>query len=104
MDINNYKIVLTDSAKIDLEEIYKYISENLLEINTANKLMNKIEKEILLLEVNPYRYIEVEVKPNKKKRRKLVIGKYIALYRINEELNEVVIDNIIYGKRDYLEK
>ena len=47
MDINNYEIILTDSAKIDLEEIYEYISENLLETNSANKLMEKIENDIL---------------------------------------------------------
>lgn len=102
MDIDSYNIVLTDNAKTDLEEIYKYISENLIEPNSANRLMEKIEKEILLLERNPYSCVEVIVKPHKKKYRKLVIGKYIVLYRINEELKEVVIDDIIYGKRDYL--
>jgi len=102
MDIDNYNVVLTDSARINLEEIYKYISEKLLEANIANKIMNKIETEILLLESNPYRCMEVEVKPHKKKYRKLTIGKYIVLYRINEGKKEVVIDDIIYGKRDYL--
>lgn len=102
MDTKNYKIVLTDSAKIDLEEIYKYIAERLIETATANKIMKRIEKEILLLEDNPYRCIEVMVKPHKKKYRKLVIGKYIVLYRIIEDSKEIVVDNIIYGKRDYL--
>lgn len=102
MDTKNYKIVLTDSAKIDLEEIYKYIAERLIETDTANKIMKRIEKEILLLENNPYRCMEVIVKPRKKKYRKLVIGKYIVLYRIIEDSKEIVVDNIIYGKRDYL--
>ena len=102
MDTEIYKIVLTESTKIDLEEIYKYIAEKLLETNTANKMMQRIEQEILSLESNPYRGVEVRVKPHNKKYRKLVINKYIALYRINEEKKEVIIDNIIYGKRDYL--
>ena len=63
MDINNYEIILTDSAKIDLEEIYEYISENLLETNSANRLMEKIENDILRLEQHPYSCIEVQVKP-----------------------------------------
>lgn len=43
MDTNNYEIILTDNAKIDLEEIYEYISNELLETNTAKNLMEKIE-------------------------------------------------------------
>lgn len=47
MDTNSYEIVVTDIAKKELEEVYKYISEELIEINIANKLMDKIEKTIL---------------------------------------------------------
>ena len=54
MDINNYEIVFTDTAKEELEEIYEYISEHLLEVGIANRLMDKIEQSILRLEQNPY--------------------------------------------------
>lgn len=50
MDTNSYEIILTDTDKEGLEEIYNYISENLLVILTANKLMDKIEKSFLRLE------------------------------------------------------
>lgn len=103
MDINNYEIILTDSAKIDLEEIYEYISESLSETNSANKLMEKIENDILRLEQHPYSCIEVQVKPHNKIYRKLVTGKYIVLYRVDEKYKQVVIFNVIYGKRDYLD-
>ena len=43
MDTNIYEVVLTDTAKEELEEIYKYISENLLEKVAADRLMEKIE-------------------------------------------------------------
>lgn len=102
MDVDRYKIVLTDSALADLEEIYQYITERLMEKNIANKVINRIEKEILLLESNPYRCIEVVVKPHKRKFRKLLIRKYVVLYRINEYNKEVIIESVIYGKRDYL--
>ena len=52
MDTNSYEIVVTDIAKKELEEIYKYISEELIEINIANKLMDKIENYIVLYEVD----------------------------------------------------
>ena len=103
MDINNYEIILTDSAKIDLEEIYEYISENLLETNSANRLMEKIENDILRLEQHPYSCIEVQVKPNNKIYRKFVTGKYIVLYQVDDRYKQVIIFNVIYGKRDYLD-
>ena len=52
MDTNSYEIVVTDIAKKELEEVYKYISEELIEINIANKLMDKIENYIVLYEVD----------------------------------------------------
>lgn len=103
MDINNYEIILTDSAKIDLEEIYEYISKNLLETNSANKLMEKIENDILRLEQHPYSCTEVQVKPHSKMYRKLVTGKYIVLYRVDEQYKQIIIFNVVYGKRDYLD-
>ena len=39
MATNNFKILLTNTAKEELEEIYKYISEKLLEKNSADRLI-----------------------------------------------------------------
>lgn len=64
--------------------------------------MNKIEKSILRLEQYPYSCAEISVKSREKLYRKLVIGKYIALYRVEEEHKKVIVFNIIYGKKDYL--
>ena len=64
MDINTYEIIFTDTAREELEEIYEYISEDLLEIKAANRLMNKIEQSILILEESPYSCSEVHIKPH----------------------------------------
>lgn len=61
MDTNTYEIVFTDTAKEELEEIYEYISEHLLEVETANRLMDKIEQSIFRLEQNPYSCVEVHI-------------------------------------------
>ena len=100
MDINYYGIVLTQSAKDDLNEIYKYISENLKEPKIAHKLMQKIEKSIFNLERLPYIHSEILIR--KKKFRRLIINNYITLYRINEKRKQIIIYNVIYGKKDYL--
>lgn len=38
MDTNTYEIVFTDIAKEELKDIYKYISEHLLEVGVANRI------------------------------------------------------------------
>lgn len=98
MDINStYEVIFSDSAKVDLEEIYSNIS-----IKVANKIMKEVEENVLRLEKYPYSCNEVEVKPHKEKYRKLVIENYIALYLIDEEYKQVVIYSIVYGNSDYL--
>lgn len=102
MDTNNYKIILTDIAREELEEIYKYISENLIEVSTAKRLMEKIEQTFLRLEQNPYSCMEVHIKPHNEVYRKLVIDNYIALYNVEETYKQVVVYRVIYGGMDYL--
>lgn len=89
-------------AKIDLEEIYKYIFENLKEPKIADELMKKIEKEIVSLEISPYRCMEVHIRNKNQVYRRLVIENYVVLYRVVEDKNEVVIFKILYGGRNYL--
>ncbi len=102
MDINNYEIILTDTAKEELEEIYEYISKHLIEDKAANRLMKKIEQNFLRLEQYPYSCIEVNIKPHNEVYRKLVIDNYIALYEVDETYKQVVVYRILYGGMDYL--
>ncbi len=102
MDTNIYEIILTDIAKEELEEIYSYIEKHLLEKNTAKRLMEKIEENMLILERNPYSCSEVHIKPHNDIFRRLVIDNYIVLYEIEEETKQVVVYRVLYGKRDYL--
>lgn len=71
-------------------------------VQAANRLMRKIEQNILNLGQNPYSCKEVCIKPRNEMYRKLVIENYIVLYRIEKELKKVVIYRIVYGKKDYL--
>lgn len=103
MDINNYEVILTDTAKEELESIYKYISENLLEESIANRLMDRIEKNFLRLEREPYSCMEVNINIHDNVYRRLIIDNYIALYNIEEAEKQVVIHRVIYGGMDYLE-
>ena len=104
MDTNNYEIILAASAKEDLDNIYEYISKNPNLKSSANKLMNKIENAVLRLEDFPYSCAEVKVKLQNMIYRRLIIDKYVALYRVEEQLKQVHIIHIYYAKQDYLRR
>ena len=102
MDIK-YEVIITERAKQELKEIYDYISKSLMEENTADKLIDKIEKELLQLEYIPEWFSVIE---NYRKKdfeyRRLPINNYVAIYRIDKEKREVYIIRIVYGGRNYL--
>ena len=102
MDIK-YEVIITERAKQELKEIYEYISKSLMEENTADKLIDKIEKELLQLEDIPEGFSVIE-KYRKKdfEYRRLPINNYVAIYRIDKEKREVYIIRIVYGVFDIL--
>ena len=98
-----YQVVLTHKAKIDLKNIYKYISENLKEKNTADNLMNLIEEKILILEDIPEGFAIIEYYKKKKyEYRRLLVKNYIVIYRIDKKNKIVYVVKIIHGRRNYL--
>ena len=59
MDTNYYKVVITEQAEDDLEEIYNYINNELKANKAARNLKNKIKMQILDLIDNPYSCAEI---------------------------------------------
>ena len=102
MDINKYEVILTDTAKEEIEEIYEYISKNLYEEIAANKLMEKIERGFFTLESSPYSFTKVCVKPHNEIYRRLIVDNFIVLYDIKEEYKQVIIYRVLNGRMDYL--
>ena len=100
---NEYKIVFTENAEIELDGIYEYISKTLLSENSAKKLMDKIEEKVLRLEIfaesgsiaNGYIINDIQY-------RKLIVDNYILLYHIDESKKQVNIIHVFYGRRNYL--
>lgn len=99
---DNYHIILSDSAFEDLDDIYNYISINLMEENTAERIISDIELNILRLEEFPYSCPEIRIKPHNDIVRKLIIDNYLVLYDVDEEKMQVNVYNIVYNKSDYL--
>jgi toxin ParE1/3/4 len=48
---NNYTIKMTPKAADDLDNIYRYISEELFATSAATNILERIEKEIIVMRV-----------------------------------------------------
>ena len=95
------KIHYSPKSLTDLDEIFDYIAFELKDIIAADNTINGIIDSINILkqfaksgstlcfptgEVTIYRYV--------------ISGNYLSFYHLSE--NEIYIDRIIYGKRDYI--
>ncbi len=103
MDTNNYSIMITPTAKREMNRIYEYLSEELgLKIATKN-LMRQVEGTINILKYAPQIYAQIEKSYSlEMKYRRIVIKNYVVLYTIDEENKIVYISHMYYKKRNYL--
>ena len=95
------KINYSGSAVRDLEQIGDYIAKQLKNpqaaLDTINKIQDTIDKlaDFPLIGAPLSSIYEIDTDY-----RFLVCGNYLAFYRPQE--SEVLIDRILYGRRDYL--
>ena len=100
---DNYKVIFTENAEIELENIYEYISNTLLSESSAKELMNKIEESTLRLEIFPESCSMAEgYIINGVQYRKLIVENYILLYHVDKANKQVNIIHVFYGRRNYL--
>ena len=99
-----YEIEFTEDCRDEIREIYKYISENLVEKESAKKLMQKMKKSVMGLVEYPRLYSKIE-KKNKRKRnfRKIVVDNYVILYTIDDNKKTIYISHMYYSGKNYLE-
>lgn len=96
-----YKIIFSENAKRDLISIVRYISDELLEPNIAEKLSYGILKAIKILDEFPNRYRLCEYREWKDKGLRVLSAENYLVFYIPDESNQLVkIYRIIYGKRD----
>lgn len=102
MSRNSYSLKLTPKAGEDLDEIYRYITEELYAEQAAANLLEKIEASIMRLKEFPFscNYVADEYL-KKKGYRKLIIDSYIAFYLVNEEEKQVIVMRVLYGRQKY---
>lgn len=98
-----YDIQITEPAEKDLYEIGAYISKELLEPETAKKIISTIAKKINSLEDMPLRNALVaDDRLAYKGIRKIMVDNYIIFYIVTEEIKVVTIVRILYSRRDWM--
>ena len=97
-----YKVELTNTAHEDLEDIVKYIANDLKEPAVARKFHMKIVDELKKLKVMPQRHaLSIDIHLHSLNVRPFYIDNYIAPYTIVEEKNTVLVLRVLYARRDW---
>ena len=97
--MRHYEVLISDKANEDMEAIYKYIAETLLEPATAVKQYDRIAEAILSLEKMPERIKIMNSEPERSEGlRPLVVDNYTVFFVINVET--VLIARVLYSASD----
>ena len=98
-----YTIVRTDTADIGIRKIVMYIARNFGE-DIALKKLNDLEKNIYLLEDNPYLGITPRYPILKRQGYMvLILEKDLIFYEISENKKEILIYAVVDQCQDYLD-
>jgi toxin ParE1/3/4 len=96
-----WKVEYTDDANQDLQDIYDYIADVLLEPTTAANQTDRIMDAVDSIEHMPLRHRLYDRDPWRSKGlRVMPVGNYLAFYLPVESVGIVSIIRIMYGGRD----
>ena len=99
--MEQYEVKITEPAQRQLQEIVRYIAEDLQEKRTAIRILDTLEKEILSLSTLPNRVALTEEEPwHSAGIRKLSVKNYLVYFWVDEEQKKVQITAVVYGRRD----
>lgn len=90
------KIIYSDKAQINLDNIFDYISCNLGSPKSAENIVNQIQERIDDLEYFPKRYkiwCDTDM-------RYFTVGNYTVIYFIDETVDTIFVKNIVYSHRN----
>lgn len=97
-----YRLVITELAEADFRDIANYFANELLESETARKMIATIAEAISQLEQMPFRYGLVrDERLATKGIQHLNVDSYIVFYVISGKEGTVTIIRILYGKRNW---
>jgi addiction module RelE/StbE family toxin len=102
MDSEGYKIVVTQHALLDIEEITAYLAVTLQNKKAAKDWMNELRKQFKALVEQPYLHPKSRIEElSMRGYRCFLIKHYLVFYLVEESIQSVIIARVIYGSRDY---
>ena len=97
-----YSVDITEHADEDLDNIIKYLRDELASPGAASDFVDKVYECYDRLEENPYIYSECYDGYLKSERyRRAVIKNYVLLYKVDENLKQVIVYRFFHGMQDY---
>lgn len=100
-----YKLDITPAAIRDETGAITYISDTLQNPSAAANLLEQIEKCYGILEDNPYIYsLCTDPQLSVLGYHKVIIKKYVMLYKIDTTKQVVHILRFVYGPSDYMKR
>jgi Plasmid stabilization system protein len=100
-----YNLKITHRAEQDIDAILTYIMIDLQNTEAALHLADEVEKRYNLLIENPYLYEECQQPLLRQMHyRKIVIGSYLLIYRINKDTDTVYIERFFSEMQNYASK
>ena len=98
-----YRLVITELAHEDLDNIVLYIAVQLDNSLAAANFLDEVEKCYSFLKNNPLIYERChDVRLEKEGYRKATINNYILVYRVDEAAKTVTIHRFFYGAQNYI--
>lgn len=91
-----YSVIIHKEAKESVKNIFRYIYNETWSFNISNKVYNKIYSEINGLNFLPYIY-QIYYKDFRVKN----VYNYKIFYKINEDLKEVHIYDVLNSAQDF---
>ncbi|MCI8472569.1 MAG: type II toxin-antitoxin system RelE/ParE family toxin [Clostridiales bacterium] len=97
-----YKLLITELAQNDLDEIVGYIVNQLANPIAAGTFLDEVEKCYENLRSNPYIYAKSnDARLEKEGYRRALIKNYLLMFKVNEETKTVTAYRFFYGAMDY---
>ena len=99
--MDKYQVKISLQAQRDIDSIYTYIKNALLEPTIAINLVDEISSAITGLAVLPNRGTIWETGIYKNRQyRKLFVRNYTIIYKVIESTKQVIIITVQYSRRD----
>ena len=98
--MNEYEVRVTRQALEQIKEIVHYISNDLMALDAAHNLLDKMKAEITKLSSFPKKHDLNEEPWRTEGVRKIVVKNFLIYYWVDDENNRVQVTAVIYSRRD----